>query len=206
MKDFFASESCEAESLPVPDADVTIWRSIDFGNESELLERLIKESPWKLEHVTLWGKTYPQPRLVAWYGVDALLYSYSGVSLTALPWTRELLRLKDRVEQLCGTVFNSVLLNYYRDHRDSMGFHADDEPELGLSPTIASVSFGEVRQFVLKHKYRRDIRDIKLPLCSGSLLLMKGVTQANWKHGIPRESKPCGPRVNLTFRNIQQEA
>ena len=134
-----------------------------------------------------------------------MTYAYSGVSLTALPWTPELLTLKGKVEELCASSFNSVLLNYYRDHRDSMGFHADDEPELGLFPTIASVSIGEERQFVLKHKHRRDIDDIRLPLPSGSLLLMKGATQANWKHGVPKESKLCGPRVNLTFRNILRE-
>jgi alkylated DNA repair dioxygenase AlkB len=203
MTDLF--ESNEEERLLVTDAEVVLWRTINLENESELLEQLIEETPWKLEHVTLCGKTYPQPRLVAWYGDDAVTYTYSGVSLTALPWTPELLKLKERVEELCASPFNSVLLNYYRDHRDSMGFHADDEPELGLFPTIASVSLGEERQFVLKHQHRRDIEDIRLPLPSGSLLLMAGATQENWKHGVPKESKPCGPRVNLTFRNILQE-
>lgn len=201
MTDLF--ESSEAELLPVTDADVVLWRSVSFGNEKNILQELIEDTPWRLEHVTVWGKTYPQPRLVAWYGDDAQLYSYSGVSLRALPWTHGLLSLKDKVEELCGNPFNSVLLNYYRDHRDSMGFHADDEPELGLFPTIASVSFGEVRQFVMKHKHRQDIDDVKLQLPSGSLLLMRGATQENWKHGVPKASVPCGPRVNLTFRNIQ---
>lgn len=200
MTDLF--ESNEAQRLPVTDAEVVLWRKINLENEKGLLEQLIEKTPWRLEHVTLWGKTYPQPRLVAWYGDNAVTYAYSGVSLTALPWTAELLKLKGKVEELCASSFNSVLLNYYRDHRDSMGFHADDEPELGLFPAIASVSIGEERQFVLKHKDRRDIADIKFPLPSGSLLLMKGATQANWKHGVPKESKPCGPRVNLTFRNI----
>ena len=203
MTDLF--ESNEARRLPVTDAEVVLWRTINLENENGFLEQLIEETPWKLEHVTLWGKTYPQPRLVAWYGDDAVTYAYSGVSLTALPWTPELLTLKGKVEELCASSFNSVLLNYYRDHRDSMGFHADDEPELGLFPTIASVSIGEERQFVLKHKHRRDIDDIRLPLPSGSLLLMKGATQVNWKHGVPKESKLCGPRVNLTFRNILRE-
>jgi alkylated DNA repair dioxygenase AlkB len=202
MTDLF--ESSEVEVLPVTDADVMLWRSVDFGDEQDILDQLIEVTPWRLEHVTVWGKTYPQPRLVAWYGDDAMMYSYSGVSLSALPWTPGLLQLKDKVDRLCGSSFNSVLLNYYRDHRDSMGFHADDEPELGHFPTIASVSFGEERQFVLKHKYREDIEDVKLQLPSGSLLLMRGATQANWKHGVPKESRSCGPRVNLTFRNIQR--
>lgn len=200
MTDLF--DSSEAELLPVADAKLVLWRQFDFGIEQDLLQGLIENTPWRLDHVTVWGKTYPQPRLVAWYGDDALSYSYSGVDLTALPWTPALANIKDKVEALCQSSFNSVLLNYYRDHRDSMGFHSDDEPELGSCPVIASVSFGDVRQFVLKHRTRKDIKNVKLQLPSGSLLLMKGATQANWKHGIPKESKPCGPRVNLTFRRI----
>ena len=95
-----------------------------------------------------------------------------------------------------------MLLNYYRDQRDSMGMHSDDEPELGSNPTIASVSLGEQRTLVLKHKFRKELKPVHLPLDSGSLLLMKGATQHHWKHGINKESRPCGPRVNLTFRRI----
>jgi alkylated DNA repair dioxygenase AlkB len=200
MPDLF--ESREKELLPVEGAELVLWRHVEFELAQDVLGQLIDSTPWRLEHVTVWGKTHPQPRLTAWYGDDAQLYSYSGVTLRALPWTPTLLGIKGKVEALCGSTFNSVLLNYYRDHRDSMGFHADDEPELGPSPVIASVTFGEPRHFVLKHKFRRDIKDVKLLLPSGSLLLMKGATQANWKHGIARESKPCGPRVNLTFRRI----
>jgi alkylated DNA repair dioxygenase AlkB len=106
------------------------------------------------------------------------------------------------VQDLVHERFNSVLLNYYRDHRDSMGFHSDDERELGPTPIIASVSLGATRTFVLKHKTRPELKPIRLELPSGSLLLMKGLTQKNWKHGIDKQSKPCGPRVNLTFRQI----
>ncbi|MEZ5501847.1 MAG: alpha-ketoglutarate-dependent dioxygenase AlkB [Halioglobus sp.] len=190
------------EPLPVVDAQLVLWKQAGFGDDRELLARLIQETPWKLEYVTLWGKTYPQPRLVAWYGDDSISYSYSGIDLTALPWTPMLQRIKGIVEARCDYPFNSVLLNYYRDHRDGMGFHADDEPELGAAPVIASVSFGETRSFILKHKFRREISNVKIPLTSGSLLLMTGATQANWKHGIPKQSKHCGPRVNLTFRKI----
>ncbi len=113
-----------------------------------------------------------------------------------------MLRIKGKVEALCQSSFNSVLLNYYRDHRDGMGFHSDDEPELGPSPVIASVTVGAARHFVLKHRYRKDVANVKLLLPSGSVLLMKGATQKNWKHGIPKATKPCGPRINLTFRQI----
>ncbi len=188
--------------LKVPDADLLLWRDVGLGDDEALLQRLIEETPWRSETVTLWGRTYPQPRLIAWYGDDGISYTYSGTTLDALPWTPTLAAIKARVEELSGATFNSVLVNYYRDHRDGMGFHADDEPELGEAPTIASVSLGEVRTFMLRHRRRKDISNVKLGLPSGSLLVMRGATQANWKHGVPKRTKPCGPRVNLTFRRI----
>ena len=200
MIDLF--DSIEDQQLPVVDAEIFLWRRVDFGNARKLLDQLIEDTPWKSDPVTVWGKSYPQPRLVAWYGDEGKNYTYSSVAHHPLPWTATLLDLKEKVEKLCECGFNSVLLNYYRDHRDGVGFHADDEPELGRFPAIASVSFGETRCFAMKHKYRKEQKDIKLQLPSESVLLMKGATQANWKHGIPKESRPCGPRVNLTFRNI----
>jgi alkylated DNA repair dioxygenase AlkB len=195
-------ESSAEQVLRVEDAELVLWQHVDFGNETDLLQLLIEETPWRQEQVTVWGKTHMQPRLIAWYGDDALSYSYSGITLSALPWTPALLRIKGKVETLCQSHFNSVLVNYYRDHRDGMGLHSDDEPELGPVPVIASVTFGASRHFVLKHRHRKDIANVKLPLPSGSLLLMKGSTQTNWKHGVPKQTKPCGPRINLTFRRI----
>jgi alkylated DNA repair dioxygenase AlkB len=145
---------------------------------------------------------YSQPRLVAWYGDRGSDYTYSGIKLTPRPWTDLLRDIKKRVETVSATAFNSVLLNYYRDNRDSMGFHSDDEPELGVRPIIASLSFGEERTFVLKHKVNKLAKPVRLRLESGSLLLMKGETQRYWKHGIAKTSRPCGPRINLTFRRI----
>lgn len=201
MTDLFTAGGGEA--LPVPDADLVFWRSIGCDDDGRILRSLIRDTRWRQEHVTLWGRTSPQPRLVAFYGDDALAYAYSGVTLQALPWTPDLLGLKSRVEARCGHAFNTVLLNYYRDQRDSMGFHSDDEPELGPRPVIASLSLGEERQFVLRHRHRDDIAAVRLGLPSGSLLLMKGATQANWKHGVPRTTRACGPRINLTFRTIR---
>ena len=114
-----------------------------------------------------------------------------------------LLQIKARVESVAATRFNSVLINYYRDHNDSMGMHSDDEAELGRQPVIASLSLGGQRRFVLRHRHRKNIGSVKLELDSGSLLIMKGDTQANWKHGIPKQSKFCPPRLNLTFRMIK---
>jgi len=163
---------------------------------------LIAEVPWRAEEVTVWGRLVLQPRLTAWYGDAGANYAYSGIQLRPHPWTPLLLDIKTRIEDAVGATFNSVLLNYYRDHNDSIGFHSDDESELGDRPIIASLSFGEERIFVLKHKRLREAKPLRLRLASGSLLLMAGDTQHCWRHGIPKESRQCGPRVNLTFRRI----
>ena len=170
---------------------------LGIGNE-QVLARLVAETAWRAEVVTVWGKQHPQPRLTAWHGEAA--YTYSGLKLEPLPFTPLLLEIKAAVESACARQFNSVLLNYYRDERDSMGMHSDDERELGPEPAIASVSFGATRTFILKHK--RSKRTVKLDLTSGSLLLMAGSTQANWLHGINKQTRALGPRVNLTFRKI----
>lgn len=189
--------------IPMHDAEVFYLRYLLPEEIARtVMQNLIDEVPWRAENITVWGKTFLQPRLIAWYGDLGKSYTYSGIHLNALPWTHALLDLKSRVEAVAGTDFNSVLLNYYRDHRDSMGFHSDDEKELGKRPIIASVSLGEERAFILKHKTEKALKPVRLKLVSGSLLLMKGETQHYWKHGIDKEAHPCGPRVNLTFRRI----
>ena len=185
------------------DAEVYYLRHLPLAQPPHIvMSELIDEIPWRAENIVVWGKTYPQPRLIAWYGDVGKNYTYSGINLNPLPWTQALLDIKSRVEAVAGTDFNSVLLNYYRDHRDSMGLHSDDEPELGERPIIASLSLGEERTFILKHKRDKALKPVRLKLASGSLLLMKGDTQRYWKHGIDKETRPCGPRVNLTFRRI----
>lgn len=196
-------ESSGPRSLDLPDADIRYWPCVDFGARPDhILHQLIKQTPWRSEVITLWGKQYQQPRLTAWFGDPGARYTYSGLALEPLPWTDLLSEIRSRVEGLANASFNSVLLNYYRDHRDSMGMHSDDEPELGRNPTIASVSFGEQRTLVLKHKFRKELQAVQLPLDSGSLSLMGGPTQHHWKHGINKVTQPCGPRVNLPFRRI----
>lgn len=189
------------------DSDIHLQqRFLPSCADHDLLTELIEATPWRQDKITVFGKQYLQPRLVAWYGDEAVSYTYSGLSLVALAWTDALIAVKRRIESVAGHRFNSVLLNYYRDQRDSMGMHSDDEPELGEQPVIASLSLGEERTLVLKHKYRKDVDTVKLPLASGSLLVMKGDTQRHWKHGIHKERRQCGPRVNLTFRAIVQSA
>ena len=189
------------ERLPLADADLLLWPQVDLGYPGDsLLQQLIDDSEWRQEQITVYGKPYLQPRLSAWHG--DLSYRYSGIRLEPLAWTPILLHIKSRVETLTGLEFNSVLLNYYRDENDSMGMHSDDERELGQRPAIASLSLGEARDFVLRHRFRKDLDTVKLPLTAGSLLLMQGDTQCYWRHGINKLRRPCGPRINLTFRKI----
>jgi alkylated DNA repair dioxygenase AlkB len=189
--------------ISMPDADVSYINHLPLGQPAtQVLQRLIAEIAWRSEEVVMWGRRVPQPRLTAWYGDPGSRYTYSGLQLDPRAWTPLLLDIRGRVEDAAGAAFNSVLLNYYRDHHDSIGFHSDDEPELGAQPVIAALSLGEERTFILKHKTSKAVQPMHLRLASGSLLLMRGDTQHCWRHGILKESRPCGPRVNLTFRKI----
>jgi alkylated DNA repair dioxygenase AlkB len=202
MKDLFTLER-QFLPLEMPDADVSILHGVSMAlSYDEMLDSLIEQIDWRQESVRIYGKVHPQPRLISWYGDTGKNYEYSGIRLSPLPWTDLLKNIKQEVEAASDSEFNSVFLNLYRDHNDSMGFHSDDERELGPLPTIASVTFGATRTFVMKHKLNTEIPTVKIPLDTGSVLLMKGVTQKYWKHGIMKQAQPCGPRVNLTFRTI----
>jgi alkylated DNA repair dioxygenase AlkB len=201
-RDFFAA-SARFGRVAMPDADVFYLEHLPLAQpDAQVLRRLIAEIAWRSEEVAMWGRRVPQPRLTAWYGDPGARYAYSGLQLDPLPWTPLLAGIKTRVEEAAGSGFNSVLLNHYRDNHDSIGFHSDDEAELGERPVIASLSLGAERTFILKHKRSKTAPPVHLRLASGSLLLMKGDTQRCWRHGILKESRPCGPRVNLTFRTI----
>jgi alkylated DNA repair dioxygenase AlkB len=158
---------------------------------------------WHAEQIKIYGKTYWQPRLLAWYGDNGISYRYSGIEHLAIPWTPELIILKDKIENLKGVTFNSVLANQYRNGRDSMGWHSDDEKELGENPLIASLSLGEERKISFRSKFDKEKLDLKLD--SGSLLIMSGATQQNWQHAVPKTKKDIGIRINLTFRKIYQK-
>lgn len=189
--------------IPLADAEVYYLEQAPLGLAPGVaLERLIREIDWRAEEIVVWGRRLAQPRLIAWHGEPGRRYVYSGLSLEARPWTALLAALRRRVEEICAAEFDCVLLNYYRDHRDSMGMHSDDEPELGERPVIASLSFGAERVFAMKHRRDAAVAPLRLRLASGSLLLMKGETQTNWKHGVAKQARPCGARVNLTFRRI----
>lgn len=202
MKDLF-SLNRTFEKIDIRDADVAILHEIEMPTTyDQIFRTLIDQTIWRQEDVRIYGKVYQQPRLVSLYADKGKTYDYSGISLHPLPWTDLLREIKRRVEDCTDERFNAVFLNLYRDHNDSMGFHSDDEKELGKNPTIASLTFGATRLFKMKHKFDKQTPIVKIPLEAGTVLLMKGVTQHFWKHGIDKQREPCGPRINLTFRTL----
>ncbi|MBD2766903.1 alpha-ketoglutarate-dependent dioxygenase AlkB [Hymenobacter sp. BT664] len=196
-------------SLGLPGADVLFDPSFLSAAEADaFLAQLTAEVAWEQRSLRLFGREHPQPRLTAWYGDPAARYTYSGLAWEPRPWTPVLRHLRQRLAAAATTAFNSVLLNYYRDGRDSMGWHSDDEPELGPAPTIASLSLGATRRFRLRPRPGggQNHAPFGLDLPSGSLLLMRGPTQQHWQHALPKSARPIGPRLNLTFRWVEPGA
>lgn len=186
----------------LPDAEIEYHPSL-FNSEkaNELFELLKNEIPWQHDEITVYGKKHLQPRLTSLFGNDGKPYGYSNIIMQPNRWNPLLMFIKNEVEVICNENFTTVLLNYYRDGKDSNGWHADNEKELGRNPIIASVSFGAERVFQLKHNVTNQRQNINLE--NGSLLVMKGATQHFWKHQIPKSSKEIGARINLTFRIIK---
>ncbi|MEZ4725320.1 MAG: alpha-ketoglutarate-dependent dioxygenase AlkB [Candidatus Kapaibacterium sp.] len=163
---------------------------------------LINGINWQQDEIIMFGKKVKVPRLTAWYANPNVNYRYSGLLLTPNKWTDELIEIKEITEKISNHKFNSVLLNYYRGGSDSMGWHSDDEKELGTNPTIASVTFGYPRRFLYREKNNHNNKfDIELK--DGSLLLMKGDFQEKYQHSVPKTAKAVGERLNLTFRTIK---
>ncbi|MGL2994136.1 alpha-ketoglutarate-dependent dioxygenase AlkB family protein [Flavobacterium sp. TSSA_36] len=199
MKSLFNAEPIVFE---VPDATIIYAPNFFSSEEADLLfTALEKEIPWQQDDIKVYGKVHKQPRLTALFGHEEKPYSYANIKMHPHKWSPLLLPIKEKVEKASETIFSTVLLNYYRDGKDSNGWHADNEKELGTNPTIASVSFGAERIFQLKHNHIPH-QKLNIPLAHGSLLLMKGTTQHFWKHQIPKTTKIIGPRINLTFRII----
>ncbi|MEO1089628.1 MAG: alpha-ketoglutarate-dependent dioxygenase AlkB [Pseudomonadota bacterium] len=169
----------------------------------DVFARLASTVVWRQETASIMGRAVPLPRLTAWYGESA--YQYSGISNAPQPWLPDLAAVRHVVEALSGVTFNCVLLNFYRDGRDSVAWHRDAEPALGPDPVIASVSLGATRRFAFRHRHRKDAR-IALELASGSCLVMGNGCQRNWLHTLPKTRRPVGPRINLTYRRIDQPA
>ncbi|MBW8313261.1 MAG: alpha-ketoglutarate-dependent dioxygenase AlkB [Rhizobium sp.] len=166
-----------------------------------LFDALMRQVAWETHRIRMFGRMVDSPRLSCWIGDPGASYVYSRVRFEPRPWPEVLAALRPRIDAAAGVAMNSVLANLYRDGRDAMGWHSDDEPELGPRPVIASLSLGGSRRFAFRHR-RDPARKAALELPHGSLLLMAGDTQADWKHALPRTAKPVPPRINLTFRRI----
>jgi alkylated DNA repair dioxygenase AlkB len=179
-----------------------LWESwVAPARTAALFAALRRQLPWAHKAVRIAGKSIRQPRLTAWIGDPGAVYTFSGLVNEPSPWTPELTGLRERRARDTGCAFNSVLANLYRDERDSIGWHADQERELGRDPVIASVSLGATRRFQLRHRTRKSLR-LELALDDGSLLLMGGTLQHFWQHAVPKEREPVGERINLTFRRV----
>jgi alkylated DNA repair dioxygenase AlkB len=193
-----AARGAPPELLPCDGSVVLHPEALAPSDADRLLAALHAGIAWRQETATLMGRRVPIPRLTAWHGAAG--YVYSGIRLTPAPWTAPLLELKAVAEKLADRAFNSVLLNLYRDGRDSVSWHADNEPGLGRDPVIASLSLGAVRRFQLRH--RRSNGRLALDLPHGSCLIMAGATQHHWLHQLPKTARAVGPRINLTFRQM----
>ncbi|TXK52915.1 alpha-ketoglutarate-dependent dioxygenase AlkB [Pontibacter qinzhouensis] len=185
----------------MPDAEVYYEPTFFSKEESNrYFNELQQQVGWQQEHIRMFGRQVAMPRLTAWYGDKG--YTYSGLQNEPKPWLPLLLELKQAVELRTGNHYNSVLLNYYRQGSDSMGWHADNEPELGQNPSIASLSFGGTRRFGFRQRQNKEQKNHYLTLQHGSLLLMQGPTQHFWQHSIPKTATAVEPRINLTFRFV----
>ena len=189
--------------LPLPDGELTYvpgFFSRSVGDR--LLSNLSATVLWSQPRITIFGRQVHSPRLAAWYGDRESVYRYSGLTNQPLPWLSELLEIRHCVQQYVEGRFDGLLINLYRTGKDSMGWHSDDEKELGENPVIASVSLGASRRFLLRHRRCSDLPVHEVNLEHGSLLVMRGATQQNWRHSVPRMRNHDSPRLNLTFRQI----
>jgi len=188
--------------LDLPDSDIIYYPNFIEAQKANFLFEIFKNTiRWQQDDIKVFGKVYAQPRLTALYGNNGRPYSYSNITMKPHEFTNELLEIKKQIESKTSAVFTTCLLNLYRDGKDSNGWHADNEKELGKNPVIASITLGQERFFHLKHRKNKELKH-KLLLEHGSLLLMQGKTQHNWLHQIPKTKKPIGERINLTFRVI----
>ena len=192
----------ETNRLNLPDADITYFSDFfNIGTANFYFQHLKEKVPWQQDDIKVFGKVHPQPRLTALYSNNGKPYSYANITMQPRNFTEVLLKIKRQIENHTDVVFTTCLLNRYRDGKDSNGWHADNEKELGRNPVIASVTLGQERYFHLKHRTDKNLKQ-KLLLEHGSLLLMQGATQHHWLHQVPKTAKTVGERINLTFRVI----
>ncbi|WP_414638584.1 alpha-ketoglutarate-dependent dioxygenase AlkB family protein [Arenimonas sp.] len=188
---------------PIPDGTLHFkpdW--LPRAEADEVLAGLMDSIRWETHRIRMFGREVDSPRLSCWIGDSGASYVYSRTRFEPRPWPAALQALRPRIDAAAGVVMNSVLANLYRNGQDAMGWHSDDEPELGTRPVIASLSLGGTRRFAFKHR-RDPTKKFALDLAHGSLLIMSGDTQANWRHALPRTARTVAPRLNLTFRRIK---
>lgn len=196
------ADTTHHETPVLAGAELQLWRALWPAAECARIAADLRQTlDWQQKPIVIFGREVMQPRLTAWYGDPECSYVYSGKRNEPLAWTPLLAELREVVQTVTGARFNSVLANCYRNGQDSMGWHSDDEPELGPDPVIASLSFGATRRFCLQHRKRRTDR-LELALQDGDLLLMAGATQTNYRHALPKTAKPTAERLNFTFRLI----
>ena len=199
MLDLFPKEKI---ILPLPDAVFEFYPNFFNQEEADVLfDKLINETPWQQDDITIFGKKVAQPRLTCLFGNEGKPYSYSDLTMQPHAWNPTMMFIKEKVGKISEQNFTTVLANLYRNEKDSNGWHADNEKELGRNPIIASVSFGEERKFQLKHISDNNVK-LSLNLNHGSLLVMKEGSQIHYKHQIPKAAQPKNARINLTFRTI----
>ncbi|WP_407291811.1 alpha-ketoglutarate-dependent dioxygenase AlkB family protein [Stutzerimonas zhaodongensis] len=199
------SEPVNSAVIELADAELRyLPRWVDPVQADRWLSELRAQTPWSQPEINLYGRSVVVPRLVAWYGDADAHYRYSGLTHAPLPWTPLLTHIRQRVQQAIGASLNGVLLNYYRDGQDAMGWHSDDEPELGEQPLVVSLNLGATRRFDFRRRGTSRIA-YSIELEHGSLLVMGGLTQHYWQHQIARTRKVRAPRLNLTFRQIIRE-
>ena len=172
--------------------DTLDWKSAKWGDigDEDLANIRFSNIKWQHDRIKMYGKPVPLPRLTAWYGDPGKSYTYSGINSQPNAWNKGLLYLKSRVEEAAGAEFNSVLLNWYRNGEDHLNWHADDEKELGRNPVIASLNFGETRDFAIRRN--ADGTKIMIPLGHGTLLVMRGEMQHHWQHSVPKRKAVKG--------------
>lgn len=190
---------CNVKCFDVPGADISLFYDA-VKDADRLFDQILEDTPWKQQEITVFNRQLPMPRLTYWMGDAA--YTYSNLRNDPAPWTPPVTNIREQVSVLTGEAFNGVLLNLYRDGRDSMGWHADNEASLGSSPLIPSVNLGETRRMRFKPRKGRAGESFGIDLPHGSILIMRGKTQENWLHTITKTAKPTGPRINLTYRRV----
>ena len=202
--DLFSCGDTPAGKVDLVDAALEyLPEFFDEDRQRILYEKLISELDWSQGQIKLYGREHTIPRLEAWHGDPGARYGYSGTELEPQPWTPALQEIREAlISHRSDLNFNSVLGNWYRDGEDAMGWHSDDEKELGPEPVIASISLGDERRFLLRHRRRKELQTHEITLESGSLLLMRGESQRAWRHSIPKTRRTVAPRINLTYRHI----